>query len=175
MNKQDFKNLIDEQWMRIQALTDTKGEEYSQSDNQLANFVRQSHDLGIPPEVVIMVYLNKHLDSIRAYARGGYPESEPIEGRIDDAILYLLLLKAQIREGTDIAPSTRKRKENNSPWGWSVLEEAKDQPVMLEVAGRYFEMGFLTGTEHGIWSAQQLRSAMQRLTDREESSTHPHQ
>lgn len=105
MKKADFQNLITEQFTALQTLTATKGEEYAGAgnDDQHANFNRQAEKLGMPPEKVLMVYLSKHQDAIDNYVRTGAALSEPIEGRIDDAILYLLLLKAMIRDRTVIA------------------------------------------------------------------------
>jgi hypothetical protein len=96
MNGSDFSRLIDDTTERLQRLTATKGAEYANSDNQLANFKRLGERLGLKPEAVILVYLTKHLDAIDSYVRTGQVHSEPIEERIDDAILYLILLKASI-------------------------------------------------------------------------------
>lgn len=108
MKKADFQNLITEQFTALQTLTATKGEEYAGagSEDQHANFHRQAEKLGIPAEKVLMVYLSKHQDAIDNYIRTGVVLSEPIEGRIDDAILYLLLLKALIRDRVEIATAT---------------------------------------------------------------------
>jgi hypothetical protein len=100
MLKQRFMALLREQLAALIHLTETKGEEYARDeDDQLANFKRQSDELGIgSQERVLMVFLNKHLDAIKNYIKEGQVLSEPIEGRIDDAILYLILLKAMIIE-----------------------------------------------------------------------------
>lgn len=98
MNGSDFRQLLDETSDRLRELTTSKGVEYSNSDDQLANFKRLSQRLGLTPEAVILVYLTKHLDAIDSFVRTGRVHSEPITGRIDDAILYLVLLKAQIAE-----------------------------------------------------------------------------
>lgn len=105
MIKSRFQSLITQQFERLRVLTATKGEEYARSDDdQLANFKRQAADLGTEPEKILGVYLNKHLDSIKTYIKAKKADqpapalSEPIECRIDDAILYLLLLKAMIVE-----------------------------------------------------------------------------
>jgi hypothetical protein len=84
---------------RLIELTRSKGREYANSDDQLANFKRLSTQLGPSPAAIAYVYLAKHLDSIQSHIRS--PErdlSEPIAGRIDDAILYLILLKALLDE-----------------------------------------------------------------------------
>lgn len=102
MKKADFKNVIDTVYQSLCKLTATKGEEYANSDDdQFANFRRGAADLGIPKEAVLLIYLSKHMDSIKSYVKGlGKPVShalsEPIEGRIDDAILYLVLLRGMV-------------------------------------------------------------------------------
>lgn len=98
MNKADFLAVLDDTAENLRCLTESKGREYAGSADQLANFKRLGETLGMPPEAVLLVYLTKHLDSINSYVRE-LPEpapSEPITGRIDDAILYLVLLKALI-------------------------------------------------------------------------------
>lgn len=98
MNGSEFLQVLDQTFDRLTQLTTTKGAEYANSDDQLANFKRLSQRLGLSPEAVIMVYLSKHLDAIDSYIRTNRVHSEPIAGRIDDAILYLVLLKAQVAE-----------------------------------------------------------------------------
>lgn len=99
MRRIEFQELIDSTFDRMRALTATKGEEYKGTgDNQLANFERLALDLHLTREQVLLVYLSKHLDSIKTaiadFATGKSREySEPLAGRVDDAILYLLLLK----------------------------------------------------------------------------------
>lgn len=95
MTSSEFEYLLAATYSKLCGLTAAKGREYANSDDQLANFKRLSQALGISPEAVCFTYLAKHLDSIQSYLRcPEKPLSEPIEGRIDDAILYLVLLKA---------------------------------------------------------------------------------
>lgn len=101
MKKSDFQDLLTATHNTLRALTDTKGEEYANSGerrdtDQLANFKRLAAEMGITPEQVLNVYLTKHMDGIKSYIRTGKVLSEPIEGRIDDAILYLILLKGLV-------------------------------------------------------------------------------
>lgn len=98
-----FHELLNETLQRLIDLTDAKGREYAGSADQLANFKRLGDRLMLEPEQVLLVYLTKHLDAIDTYVRdysigAEVHLSEPIEGRIDDAILYLCLLKALIRD-----------------------------------------------------------------------------
>ncbi len=95
MKSIEFRALVNATADNLLELTDTKGREYANSDDQLANFKRLADQLNLSPAQIAYVYLTKHLDSIQSHIRD--PEkllSEPVESRIDDAILYLILLKA---------------------------------------------------------------------------------
>jgi len=109
MNANEFAKSIDQLYERLKALTASKGEEYKRrEDNQFANFERGAQALGLTREQVLMVYLSKHMDSITTYVKdraAGQERvySEPITGRIDDAILYLLLLRGMAVENEGVA------------------------------------------------------------------------
>lgn len=98
MDKREFRHLIDDTYKTLIDLTQSKGEEYSRDTDQLANFKRQAEELHMTPEKVLMVYLNKHLDAVKSFVKTGKIYSEPISGRIDDAILYLILLKGIVQD-----------------------------------------------------------------------------
>lgn len=98
MNKTTFLNLLNDGHAKMVALTKSKGEEYSSSDDQLGNFRRLAEQTGLTMPQIWLVLFTKHIDAIRTFikdeAAGVQRErSEPIEGRIDDAILYLYLLR----------------------------------------------------------------------------------
>ena len=80
-----------------------KGQEYTVSDeDKFKNFKSIGERLGVKAELVCMVYLLKHMDSIRNYVLEGKEASEePIIGRVQDARNYLLLLGGIIEEGKD--------------------------------------------------------------------------
>lgn len=105
VTREHFRNLVDLTFKDIKGLSDGKGREYAGEDNvdhnELANFDRLAAKLSLSPEKVLWVYLTKHLDAIENHIREldkpvTKVASEPIEGRIDDAILYLLLAKAMV-------------------------------------------------------------------------------
>lgn len=113
MRTPQFIALLQEIHDKMLSLTRSKGAEYAGDDDQLANFKRLGATLGVIPEKALWVYLTKHLDSLTTYIkdvgdRTPREYSEPITGRVDDAILYLSLLKALIleREGlvADLVP-----------------------------------------------------------------------
>lgn len=90
---------MEETFGQMRALTASKGEEYSRSDDQLANFKRSAEEAGVTPQQVWLVFYNKHMDAIKHFIKTGFwLSTEKPEARIDDAILYLLLLKAMIKE-----------------------------------------------------------------------------
>ena len=76
----------------------TKGKEYSNSESRFANFDRLAAELGLTNIQVAWVYTKKHLDGIVSYCRTKQILSEPIEGRIVDAIVYLTLIAGMIEE-----------------------------------------------------------------------------
>lgn len=102
MNNEDFRDRIDELAKRLHHLTQSKGAEYTHGkDNRFDNFERQAAALGLTREQVLFVFLTKHMDSITTYiadrARGTKRQySESMTGRVDDAILYLLILRCMI-------------------------------------------------------------------------------
>lgn len=68
------------------------------AENAFANFDRVAERLGSPhtPETVLMTYYEKHIDGIHSHIAGHTSQREPVEGRIHDAIVYLILLKGLI-------------------------------------------------------------------------------
>lgn len=104
--------FTNEQWSRllektiksITSLASIKGGEYSGDLDRLKNFRDGGRDIGLPIEKILWVYANKHWDSITTYVKeidstlNGRPRSEPISGRADDLIVYLILFKAMLEE-----------------------------------------------------------------------------
>ena len=77
-----------------------KGEEYTVSnEDKFKNFKSIGDRMNLEAENVALIYLLKHMDSIRNYVLNGTEISEePIMGRIQDARNYLLLLGGIIAE-----------------------------------------------------------------------------
>jgi len=78
-----------------------KGGEYAGDRNRVENFVRNAINLQLEPEQVWAVYAGKHWDAIIQYvndlaANKSRPRSESITGRVDDLIVYALLMKAMM-------------------------------------------------------------------------------
>lgn len=87
----------------IMGLVHGKGREYSGPEDRLRNFRNIAKDIGINKETVLYTYMKKHWDSVTTWVKdqeqgNDVQLSEPIEGRIHDLIVYLLLLTAMVDE-----------------------------------------------------------------------------
>jgi hypothetical protein len=98
VNRTEFQELMHEQFGRLLDINNKKGADYAGNEDALSNFKRHAVELGLTPEQIWAVYASKHWDSIITYCREGAVASEPIEGRIDDALLYLFLLRGLVAE-----------------------------------------------------------------------------
>ncbi len=82
-----------------------KGHDYREGndDDLLHNFRTVSRDLDVPMEKVWYIYASKHWKAIKTFIKeGGQSESEPIEGRIKDVIVYLLLFYRMVQDNKPI-------------------------------------------------------------------------
>ena len=99
----DYARLLSETVDQIASLSKNKGGEYAGDVDRLANFRRNGVDLDLPMEVIWRVYCAKHWDAIGQYIRDLQSGKErirlePIAGRVDDMIVYLILFKAMLVE-----------------------------------------------------------------------------
>lgn len=100
---EDFTKIVDSTIVEMRKLIELKGGEYAGDVDRLANFRRNGERLALPMEVIWGVYAAKHIDAVFQYIQdiqtGKKRERiEPITGRIDDIIVYMLLLKAIVDE-----------------------------------------------------------------------------
>ena len=98
-----YDALLGETVDKIKGLSKSKGGEYAGDKDRLANFTRNATALGLRSEQVWAVYAGKHWDAIQQYVQDmatgkSRYRSEPIEGRADDLIVYLILFKAILEE-----------------------------------------------------------------------------
>ena len=115
MKVKDFFKWADEEFKIEMELMRVKGEEYTVSnEDKLKNFKSIADRLETTPSEVAMVYLLKHMDSIRNYVLNGVEASdESISGRIRDARNYLMLLHAIILESKGLV---EREAEEKVPW-----------------------------------------------------------
>lgn len=103
MTRDEFLKLADEAYNRIMEINRTKGADYAGTRDALANFKRHAETLNLSPEQIWAVYASKHWDAVMTYCRNGEVQSEPIEGRIDDVILYCFLQLGLVEERKQLA------------------------------------------------------------------------
>ena len=77
----------------------SKNKEYSSEEDALANFKQAGKEYAADPQVVLGIFMDKHLASIRTHIRLRQKKlnpagTEPFRERIADAINYLLFLDA---------------------------------------------------------------------------------
>ena len=103
MNTKELNHIVDSTFNEINRLLKVKGGEYANSEDRLANFRRGAALTGCTPLQVLFIYMSKHYDAVASFVQTSAagqvrPSSEPIEGRIDDLINYLLLAKGLLAE-----------------------------------------------------------------------------
>jgi len=103
MKVPEFIEWAEEVQSRENKIMLLKGEEYTVSDeDKFKNFKSIADRTESTAEKVALIYLLKHMDSIRNYVLHGKEASdEPIMGRIMDARNYLLLLGGIIEESSN--------------------------------------------------------------------------
>lgn len=83
----------------IMALRNAGRKEYAHdASSPFANFERAADDMGIDRKQVLWVYAMKHKDGIAGHLKGHTSQREDVRGRINDLIVYLLLLRGMINE-----------------------------------------------------------------------------
>jgi len=102
MNREDFEKISDEIYSKIKQILTSKGNEYQSGENVFSNFETNAQDLGLTKYQIWSVYFSKHTKSILNAIKKN-PENpnsldlaEKFDGRIIDAVAYLLLLNAMI-------------------------------------------------------------------------------
>lgn len=68
-----------------------KGKDYAPGSDILENFYRVADVCGVSPLTVWGVYVTKHVEAVRAFVTTGKLESEPIDSRIVDIVVYAAL------------------------------------------------------------------------------------
>lgn len=123
MKHSDFERLMDSTIEMMKELSEKKGGEYAGDTDRLANFKRNAEALELLPEQIWAVYAAKHWDAIMQYIKDSGKNftrvrMEPIEGRLDDLIVYCVLMKGilwektQIKNGLDCFESTPPLKDS---------------------------------------------------------------
>lgn len=95
--------IIADAMKRAEKLFATKNAEYGDKADVLANFRRLADQQGVPMSTAWFFLAGKHIDTITQYVKDvrenkSRSRSEPIRDRIDDMVVYSLLLLAIVAE-----------------------------------------------------------------------------
>lgn len=92
----EMRRVFDEEIMALRAAGQ---KEYAHdADSPFANFERGAKDMGIDRKQVLWCYAMKHKDGIAAALQGHTSQREDVRGRINDLIVYLLLMRGIFNE-----------------------------------------------------------------------------
>lgn len=106
MTIEERQETIKKIMQEVLVMAETKGKGYSGKEDSLSNFKTNAIELGMTQFQTWAIYFNKHVDSINNAIKNSptNPEhgvgSEPIHGRIIDAITYLTILACLIEENS---------------------------------------------------------------------------
>lgn len=130
MTSIEFDTLITSLNQSRKEIVEKKRPEYTEgNEDVLHNFKMVAKEIGVTPIQAWYIYFRKHVASISQFGKDPKRQlSEPIQGRIADAMNYLELLYALIYEeahqGLEFDPSNLARRfQPNDPN--SVLETIK--------------------------------------------------
>ena len=95
--------IIADAMKRAEKLFATKNAEYGDKSDILANFRRLADQQGVPMSTAWFFLAGKHIDTITQYVKDvrenkNRNRSEPIRDRIDDMVVYSILLLAIVAE-----------------------------------------------------------------------------
>lgn len=98
MTHEQFAEHTEKLFDEIRSIGQTKGKEYADGQNRFANFLDIAKEVDSRPELVLYTYMVKPWRAIQSFLRDGKVYSEPIQGRIRDVIVYLMMLDGLITE-----------------------------------------------------------------------------
>lgn len=98
MDKNRVAGVMESVFVECHGLREAGQAEYALTDDAFGNFDRLAAELGLPRELVLWVYARKHVDGIASWIKGHRSQRGAVQGRINDLIVYLCLLRAMIEE-----------------------------------------------------------------------------
>ena len=99
MTQAQVKGIFEGIFHEVMALREAGQAEYAHKlDNAFRNFENIASYLDLDRKKVLLTYMIKHIDGIVAYVNGHKSQRESVKGRINDAIVYLMLLRCMIED-----------------------------------------------------------------------------
>ncbi len=99
MTQEQMQKVMETVFEECRALRGAGQLEYAhKGENAFANFERAGRDLDLEREKVLWIFAMKHRDGIASYLKGHTSQREDVRGRINDLIVYLVLLRGMLDE-----------------------------------------------------------------------------
>lgn len=128
-----YNEIIEQTIAEIKKLGTLKGGEYAGDQDRLANFRRNGENLGLPMETIWAVYAGKHWDAVMQYIkdqRSGKERErlEPIESRVDDLLVYMILFKCMLDERNPEVPNIPEATVSREHWKLTNYSDPRQAP-----------------------------------------------
>ena len=98
MTKDEMREMMEVVFAECRDLRGKGQAEYAGGEEAFGNFIRLGTMLGLPKEKILIVYAMKHWDGIISHVNGHVSQREPVQGRINDLIVYLCILRGMVEE-----------------------------------------------------------------------------
>lgn len=102
MHAKTFDDILEYRLDKTRRVLASKAEEYASCDDRMHNFRRAAALQGTTPALALVGMWSKHvvsvLDLARKQAAGGLVPREVIDEKVGDAVNYLILLEALLKE-----------------------------------------------------------------------------
>ena len=113
MKHKQMLDLMDSIFEHVTNMHTNGQKEYAMDeDNVFANFQRIANQTGNPKEMVLWIYLMKHIDGIASHIKGHVSQRENVKGRLTDAIVYLCILWGMIESKENIEALNKQQAED---------------------------------------------------------------
>jgi hypothetical protein len=103
LTKDQLGEVMERVFEECRGLRGAGQKEYAGGANAFGNFVRLADELDSSPEKILWTYAMKHKDGIASHLRGHQSQREPVEGRINDLIVYLCILRGMVEARRETA------------------------------------------------------------------------
>ena len=96
MNLEERRQHVEEFFEVCMDIQDSKGRDYTTDGDVFKDLKAEAEAMGITPEKVLWISMNKHYKAVRNFCKKGQTESEPIKGRLKDLANYVSLMAVLI-------------------------------------------------------------------------------
>jgi hypothetical protein len=110
VTNEQFENILIDRIGAVEAMLVSKAGEYASDQDRLHNFKEAARLKSEPPAEALMGMLVKHWVSLLDIARGKVVSFAVIDEKVTDAMAYLVLLEAVLKEGVDSTSCAGGRK-----------------------------------------------------------------